>query len=284
MGIDEVAEKTKQLWNKETYYQLIEDAQNSGDEDANFFSNKIAEVIKKINPLTVLDVGCGEGGIVKYLSQATSNQIAYSGVDVAEIGIERANKKQIPNASFRLYDGDVIPFPDKTFDLCFSTFVFEHLTKPEAVFSEMSRVTKPGGYILIACPNYGSPFFRSPCNKTNKALLMVKRLAASFLPRYFFKTSFRWQAVNPIILPPNQHIMDYDTTIEPNLLFFARHIKANGNFKIIEADSYWTRYINNGTILLKRMFLAAVTWLGRKKTPIIKWYGPFFFILLQKKN
>ena len=284
MGIDEVAEKTKQLWNKETYYQLIEDAQNSGDEDANFFSNKIAEVIKKINPLTVLDVGCGEGGIVKYLSQATSNQIAYSGVDVAEIGIERANKKQIPNASFRLYDGDVIPFPDKTFDLCFSTFVFEHLTKPEAVFSEMSRVTKPGGYILIACPNYGSPFFRSPCNKTNKALLMVKRLAASFLPRYFFKTSFRWQAVNPIILPPNQHIMDYDTTIEPNLLFFARHIKATGNFKIIEADSYWTRYINNGTILLKRMFLAAVTWLGRKKTPIIKWYGPFFFILLQKKN
>lgn len=283
MDVNNDKEKVEKLWNKESYFQLIEDCQEHGGEEAKFLTIKIAEAIKKYDCVNVLDVGCGEGAVLSDLSQATSDKIKYYGVDVAEVGVERARKREIKSAEFQVYDGQVIPFSDGVFDFSFSTFVFEHLTKPEEVFLEMSRVTKKGGYLAIACPNYGSPFFRSPCNKTNKALLLLKRKAQSLLPKIFFKNSFRWQKVNPIVLPDNQHIMDYDTTVEPNLLFFKKHIEASCVFKILEANSFWDKFVYNGNSRLKKVFFDMVSFFGRHNFLFIKYYGPFFFILLQKK-
>lgn len=276
-------EKIEKLWNKEAYFQLIEDCQEHGGEEAKFLTIKIAEAIKKHNSTNVLDVGCGEGAVLADLSRETSGQVKYYGVDVAEVGVERARKREIKNAEFQVYDGQVIPFSDGVFDFSFSTFVFEHLTKPEEVFLEMSRVTKKGGYLAIACPNYGSPFFRSPCNKANKTLLLLKRKAQSLIPKSFFKDSFRWQKVDPIVLPEDKHIMDYDTTVEPNLLFFKKHIEANGIFSIVEANSFWDKFVYNGNSKLKKVFFKAVSFLGRHNFPFVKYYGPFFFIILQKK-
>ncbi len=283
MDINNDKEKVEKLWNKESYFQLIEDCQQHGGEEAKFLTAKIAETIKKYDIASVLDVGCGEGAVLSDLSRENSDKIKYYGVDVAEVGVERAKKRGIGNAEFKVYDGKAIPFALETFDLCFSTFVFEHLTKPEEVFLEMSRVTKKGGYLAIACPNYGSPFFRSPCNKENKILLLLKRKAQSLIPKVFFKDSFHWQKVDPIVLPGDQHIMDYDTAVEPNLLFFKKHIEAAGVFSIIEANSFWDKFVYNGNSRLKKVFFAVVSFLGRHNFPFIKYYGPFFFIILQKK-
>jgi SAM-dependent methyltransferase len=279
----ENSENIEKLWNKEAYFQLIEDCQEHGGEEAKFLTIKIAEAIKKYNCTSVLDVGCGEGAVLNDLSRETSDQVKYYGVDVAPVGVERAKKRGIKNTEFQVYDGQTIPFPDGTLDFSFSTFVFEHLTKPEEVFSEMFRVTKKDGYIAIACPNYGSPFFRSPCNKDNKIILLLKRLAQSLTPKGFFTFSFHWQKVNPIILPGNQHIMDYDTTVEPNLLFFKKHVEAAGVLSVVEADSFWDKFVYNGNNKYKKKFFEVVSFLGRRKFPYIRYYGPFFFIILQKK-
>lgn len=276
------AEKIEKLWNKEAYFQLIEDCQQHGGEEAKFLTKKISEVIKKYNCASVLDVGCGEGAVLNDLSQETLDTVKYYGVDVAPVGIERAKKRGIKNAEFQVYDGRVIPFANEAFDLSFSTFVFEHLTEPEKVFAEMSRLVKKGGYLAIACPNYGSPFFRSPCNKDNKILLLLKRLVQSFIPKIFFRAFFCWQKVNPIVLPGNEHIMDYDTTVEPNLLFFKKHIEAIGDFDVVEANSFWDKFVYSGNNKLKKLFFGVISFLVRRNFPFIKYYGPFFFILLQK--
>ncbi len=272
------------LWNKEAYFQLIEDCQEYGGEEAKFLTIKIAEAIKKFNSVSVLDVGCGEGAVLDDLSRETSDQVKYYGVDVAEVGVGRAKKRGVRNAEFQVYGGQVIPFSNETFDFSFSTFVFEHLTKPEEVFLEMSRVTKKGGYLAIACPNYGSPFFRSPCNKENKTFLLLKRSAQSLISRGFFTHSFHWQKVSPIILLENEHVVDYDTTVEPNLLFFKKHIEAVGGFKVIEINSFWDKFVYNGTSKLKKLFFDVIYFLNRYNFPFIKYYGPFFFIILQKKR
>ncbi|OGH68380.1 MAG: hypothetical protein A3I29_04130 [Candidatus Magasanikbacteria bacterium RIFCSPLOWO2_02_FULL_44_11] len=274
-------EKIEKLWNKEAYYQLIENAQGKGEE-SKFFINIIADIINKHNPTSILDVGCGEGGVISDLAQRTSGTRNFSGVDVAAIGIKRSKKKGVTNATFELYDGLTIPFSDGKFELAFSTFVFEHLTKPERVFAEMGRVTKQGGYILIACPNYGSPFFRSPCNKENKTVLLLKRLVKSFMPKFFFTESFCWEKVTPIILDKEDHIIDYDTTIEPNLVFFMKHIKTNPIYEIVEANSFWGNFTYGGVSRAKKIFLETMSFLGKHNFPFIKYYGPFFFILLKK--
>lgn len=283
MDVNNESEKIKKLWNKDSYFQLIEDCQKDGGEEAKFLTVAIAKAISSKGAHAVLDVGCGEGGVVADLVRQTPAVTTFTGIDVAEVGIERAKKKSIPQAEFKVYNGMVIPFADKSFDFVFSTFVFEHLTEPEKVFAEMSRVTKSGGYIAIACPNYGSPFFRSPCNKQNKLVLLLKRLLQTLLPKILFKTSFRWQKVEPIVLPDNEHIMDYDTTVEPNLYFFRKYIRQHAGFEISEANSFWNHFTYNGGSLFKKIFFSVVRLLTAIHFPGFAYYGPFFYILLKKK-
>lgn len=49
--------------------------------------------------------------------------------------------------------GDAIPYADNTFDVVFADNVLEHLEHPDQVFSEVSRVLKPGGIFLTKTPN-----------------------------------------------------------------------------------------------------------------------------------
>jgi ubiquinone/menaquinone biosynthesis C-methylase UbiE len=281
MDINNEKEKVEKLWNKEAYYKLIQDCQAEGEE-GKFFAYKILEEIKKNSCNTVLDVGCGEGIIIDTISKGASRNTSFFGIDVAGVGISMANQRKLPNAEFKIYDGNRIPFDNGFFDCVYSTFVFEHLTQPELIFKEMSRVTKKSGIVIVACPNYGSPFFRSPCNKENKVQLMLRRIFASFGSVSGFKDSFGWQKVEPLVLSKNEHIMDYDTTIEPNLLFFINYLKANKDFSILVSQSFWDKYEYGGKSRLKNVFMSCLAFLGKRNFPVIKYYGPFFYIVLKK--
>ena len=46
-----------------------------------------------------------------------------------------------------------LPYPDASFDLVYSNWVFEHVEDPATVAAELLRVTKPGGYICAVTPN-----------------------------------------------------------------------------------------------------------------------------------
>jgi SAM-dependent methyltransferase len=46
-----------------------------------------------------------------------------------------------------------LPYPDNSFDIIFSRFVFEHVQDPDAVASELLRIVKPGGLIAALTPN-----------------------------------------------------------------------------------------------------------------------------------
>jgi len=46
-----------------------------------------------------------------------------------------------------------LPYPDESFDLIFSSWVFEHVGDPDMVASELMRVLKPGGYLCAVTPN-----------------------------------------------------------------------------------------------------------------------------------
>lgn len=61
-------------------------------------------------------------------------------------------------ARFHLGTGEVLPFPDNSFDHVTSFQTLEHVSDPARVVAEMVRVTRPGGGIHIMCPDYRSTF------------------------------------------------------------------------------------------------------------------------------
>ncbi len=100
----------------------------------------------------VLENGCGVGMYVKKLTDLGSHVIGL------EYDLERAieagiNSERIINAA-----GEFIPLPSSIFDLILSHEVIEHVQDDRAAICEMIRVLKPGGRIVIFCPNRGYPY------------------------------------------------------------------------------------------------------------------------------
>ena len=54
--------------------------------------------------------------------------------------------------------GEYLPFKDNTYDLILSHEVIEHVNDDKLCIREMVRVLKPGGRIILFCPNRGYPF------------------------------------------------------------------------------------------------------------------------------
>lgn len=90
----------------------------------------------------LLDFGCGSK---PYRDLFTVDK--YVGVDFEGEG----HSHQDEQIDF-FYDGKTLPFAYETFDSIFSSEVFEHVFNLPEILSELSRVLKPGGSILVTCP------------------------------------------------------------------------------------------------------------------------------------
>jgi ubiquinone/menaquinone biosynthesis C-methylase UbiE len=105
-----------------------------------------------------LDVGCGQGKYVQYLTHKVKNVV---GIDFSFKNIKNTlNLKYNKNALNS--DGKYIPFKSNIFDICYCINVIHHLTSREAqkkVIDEMFRVVKPGGYVFIFDLSLKNPFF-----------------------------------------------------------------------------------------------------------------------------
>ncbi len=99
----------------------------------------------------VLDVACGPG----FLTMTFGAKCAEAtGVDATPAFVEAANaeamRRRLANTTFREGRADRLELPDDEFDLVTCRAAFHHFVNPETVLSEMKRVARPGGALLIA--------------------------------------------------------------------------------------------------------------------------------------
>ena len=99
----------------------------------------------------VLDLGCGDGWMTAELAQLGA---AVTGVDVAEAALDRARARH-PELDFRLAPLDgALPLEDTAFDVVWASEVIEHVADTARWTSEVRRVLRPDGRLLITTPNH----------------------------------------------------------------------------------------------------------------------------------
>ena len=97
----------------------------------------------------VLEVGCAAG----FLAQLVAPMVGrYEGIDISADALRIARRLRLPNAKFKKADGERLPFPVGHFDAAFCYDVYTNFPRFEdgaGLISEMLRVVKPGGHVLV---------------------------------------------------------------------------------------------------------------------------------------
>lgn len=107
----------------------------------------------QLTDAAVLIDGCGVG---MYASQICRR---YSfNVEAFDIEAERVKIAQGDTPHAVVAAAEAIPYPANYFDTILSHEVIEHVTDDRLTAAEMVRVVKPGGRIIIFCPNRWYPF------------------------------------------------------------------------------------------------------------------------------
>jgi SAM-dependent methyltransferase len=107
---------------------------------------------------SALDVGAGTGLLAERLSDLGLGVVA---LDPFPQMLGRLRQRR-PEIETIVAHGDAIPFPDGVFDLTYSVAVMHHIAEPARVrrtLTEMVRVTRPGGRILVWDHNPLNPYW-----------------------------------------------------------------------------------------------------------------------------
>ena len=171
----------------------------------------------------VLDVGVGRGRTFMYAETAgISDRFNWSGVDLSRFPSEnRAGGDRWEVKIANIEEG--LPYPDNTFEVVILEQILEHLKDVEFAISEVTRVTKPGGRLII-----GVPIFIAP-------LVILRNFYIKKFPRVFEKSG-------------SQHIQTFSKAS------ISRLIVANGALKIQDTRGF--RIISGGVL----RFLENYTW------------------------
>jgi SAM-dependent methyltransferase len=101
----------------------------------------------------LLDAGCGTGGMLDALRDAHP-EWETTGLDFSAVAVEYCRGRGF--ADVIKGSMDEMPFPDTSFDVVISLDVLCHKeVSEERAVSEIARVVKPGGYVILNLPAFG---------------------------------------------------------------------------------------------------------------------------------
>ena len=121
-----------------------------------FLVEKVWKITKKVD---VVDFGCGYGYLGLVLMPLLPEGSTYTGVDISEELINKG-REIFKSVSFKykfiLSSANGVPEKDDTFDIAICNSVLMHIPEPDAVLTEMKRITKNNGMIISCESNWNA--------------------------------------------------------------------------------------------------------------------------------
>jgi ubiquinone/menaquinone biosynthesis C-methylase UbiE len=112
------------------------------------FFDTAHELLARVGPSRVLDMGCGEGYAANRI-RPWLNPSAMVGMDLSRSLLAEA-RRNYPSISLVCATAYRMPWPDESFDLVLAMEVLEHLIHPEDALGEVRRLTT--GHVLASVP------------------------------------------------------------------------------------------------------------------------------------
>jgi len=107
-------------------------------------------LLRLLPPLTVADLGAGEGTLSQLLARTARRVIAVDNSEkMVEYGAALAAEHGFANLEYRLGDVEDPPIEDRCVDLALFSQVLHHLPHPQRAIASAHRILVPGGRILI---------------------------------------------------------------------------------------------------------------------------------------
>ncbi len=107
-------------------------------------------LLRLLPPMTIADLGAGEGSFALLLAQRAKKVIAVdSSARMIDVGREQAARNGIQNIDFRLGDMEELPIGSSEVDLVFFSQSLHHALHPARALEEAWRILAPGGRVAI---------------------------------------------------------------------------------------------------------------------------------------
>jgi SAM-dependent methyltransferase len=161
------------------------------------FSEFLRETLRPRPGTRILDVGCGEGTAELSLGRLQISQVSLFAIDrrvervrqTLAAGVAHNIRLQVAAA-----DALALPFGADSFDSTFSVAVLQHSPDVPRVVSELARVTKPGGRVVVVEPDNAARYWYSSSAAGRRAYEVGSRLFAAL-------ASARQDATDPSVGP-----------------------------------------------------------------------------------
>jgi ubiquinone/menaquinone biosynthesis C-methylase UbiE len=114
----------------------------------------LAKIHAAVNPqenMEILDLGCGPGIVASDLAGNAGRITAFDLTpEMLAKAKQRCKQAGISNVTFELGRAEELPFAKNRFDAVLTRLTIHHFQDPRPVMSEMARVIRPGGRLVIA--------------------------------------------------------------------------------------------------------------------------------------
>lgn len=106
----------------------------------------------------ILDLGCGNGMLSRELAEAVGPEGRVIGIDPSAdmLAAGRAHCNGLPQVEMREGSGEALPFGDGSVDKAVAVHVFEYMADMAPALSEVARVVRPGGRVVISDMHLGA--------------------------------------------------------------------------------------------------------------------------------
>jgi ubiquinone/menaquinone biosynthesis C-methylase UbiE len=189
--------------------------------DSYYFAEMKVRLLKQYetdSTLNILDVGCGDGATELYFQQYFPNW-KIDGIDISSESIKFAQRRDLTNSTFQVYDSFKFPFKEDSFDRVFIAGVLHHIAfnQHNLLVKEIFRVLKKNGKLFLYEHNPLNPITRHLVNTC------VFDKNAKLLYPWYTKKILQRNKLKPIF---HQYIIFFPRTgILSKLIFLEKYLQ-----------------------------------------------------------